>query len=235
MDLPPGTRKHFNNPGETENSGAALDLLSQFGDIDSSFNFEGGDFKFPTFDDDSFKHEDTAIPHVQGDGIVPHGGHVEVGHNEVQYGVSSHNSAPHEFSTGFSDFGIGGFGPVKHDSVISDGHDSGHHGGEVSYSVPHFGGGGLDGSVHHGGGGGGGFGHVSSSFKPVISHGSIPYGAPPSPSYGPPPKPVYGPPPKPIVNHAVVIPIHEGYGRPHRGRGKGGKGYFKKFMGMFGY
>lgn len=188
-------------------------------------------FDFGTPQDfDILKHED---------GIVPHQNAFH-GHHEVQYGAPHGDGNHQQISTGFSDFAIGDFGPIKHDSVINQHFDGPHlsfGGGLSSYGPP----------PHHGGGGGfhgGSSFNQGSGFRPIrpghggfkpISHGSVPYGVPHE-TYGPPPRP-YGPPPlKPSVHHAVVIPLRPSYRPPSKGKGgKGGGGYFKKFMGMLGY
>lgn len=159
----------------------------------------------------------------QHEGIIPHHDIFE-GQNEVQYGTPSINGGGKPFSTGFSDFAMGGFGPVKDDTLL--------------YGKPSHGGG-------YGSSGASSFGHHETSshtgqsygnrpvFKPIHgpaisghSQGSIPYG----------PAPAYGPPSKPYAGHALFIPLRQQYNRPSKGKGgKGNKGYFKKFMGMFGY
>ncbi|KAF2353933.1 hypothetical protein FHG87_015314, partial [Trinorchestia longiramus] len=156
-------------------------------------------------------------------GAVPHQDVIH-GVSDVQYGAPP--SHGHQLSTGFSDFALGDFGPVKHDSVLYGGHD---------HKLNNFG------SIGHGAPI-----HSDISFGSIksISHGSVPYVSygPPPKAYGPPPKaygppPVaYGPPPKPVYSSAVVIPLRPAY-RPSKGKGGGGgggKGYWKKFMGMFG-
>ncbi|XP_018018749.1 postacrosomal sheath WW domain-binding protein-like [Hyalella azteca] len=318
LDLPPGTREHFQNPGgavagqpantQLLNVGPPLpslnDLGGDFNSFGSDFNFGkpglgsdldfgkphggfesgidfdstglkggfGSDFDFGKIQGgfessldfgkphgvqidvgkpadvhldfgggidfgktgDGFKHDAGVVPHQE----ILHGGF------DVQYGAP--HSKGHKLSTGYSDFALGDFGPVKHDSVIG-------------YDVPskpklhNFG------SVHSSHGSAHSSVSIGSSggFKP-ISHGSIPYGSnfnsygPPAVSYGaplkvhgPPPKPYrpahqsygpppasYGPPPTPYLTSAVVIPLRPSH-RPS-GKGKGGGGYWKKFTGMFG-
>lgn len=271
MNLPPGTRKHFNNPGDsTENSGAAAPNLLNVGPPIGDFNSIGDDFggggdqiesifgnhqttnfgeihnfetnlNFALPGGDSFHHDvssagdnfhqevhDSSFGNQHNEGLVPHHNTFD-DHNEVQYGVPSHHGGGgggnQHISTGYSDFAIGGFGPVKDDTILNS-----HHGGGGYKSHPN----------HHHQGYSSGYGHSSHSrpsFKPIHgpavsgghSIGSIPYGAPPA--YGAPPS--YGHSTKSYASRPVVIPIRQSYNRPHKGNSKGG--YFKKFMGMFGY
>ena len=260
LNLPPGTRGHFTDPGSDGPGasrppvGAAINLLQDFGIIGGDNDFKSGDsfnsvgdFKpgvnFDDFDlkpleETKFGFDDSPfnadfIKHEVG--VVPHeGGH----QNDIQYGIPHGGGKKPEFSTGYSDFAIGDFGPVKDTSLIKDSPHDDIISTSVSFGKPHtvgheYGAAPVEHEYH---------GPVhDTSFRPIAPgpafgkpvHGAIPYG-PPKPIRRPPIHP-YGFPPKPIMNHAVVIPI-EPHRRPHRGRGKGGKGgYFKKFMGMLGY